>query len=77
MALTLPLVAAAGCNRGESEEAEKATSQRPPAPPAPPDRTAAADKDLRIMAAELAAAKACEMMRGQFRGLRGPSAPAS
>jgi hypothetical protein len=39
------------------------------------DRTAAADKDLRIMVAELAAAKACEMMRGQFRGLRGAKRP--
>ncbi len=75
VALTLPLVAAAGCNRGESEEAETATSQRPSPPPAQPDRTAAADKDLRIMVAELAAAKACEMMRGQFRPLRAAQHP--
>jgi hypothetical protein len=75
VALTLPMVAAAGCDRGESEEAETATSQPLRAPPAPPDRTAAADKDLRVMVAELAAAKACDMMRGQFRPLRAAERP--
>jgi hypothetical protein len=43
-----------------------------PSPPAAkaPVRGAVADTDLRVMLAELASAKACEMIRGQFRGLR-------
>jgi hypothetical protein len=39
-------------------------------PPAKPARGAVGDRDLRVMLAEVASAKACEMMRGQLRGLR-------
>jgi hypothetical protein len=51
-----------------------------PAPPPPPKanaplRGAAADTDLRVMLAELASAKACEMIKGQFRGLRDAKRP--
>jgi hypothetical protein len=63
---------ATGCSRDDGE-AEPAAVQPPP--PVPPDRKAAVDEDLRVMVAELAAAKACEMMRGQFRGLRGSDRP--
>jgi hypothetical protein len=48
-----------------------------PPPPAakPPIRGAAADADLRVMLAELASARACEMVRGQFVGLRAAERP--
>lgn len=65
------LVVVAGCTR------DKAQPPAPPPPPAakPPIRGAAADKDLRVMLAELASAKACEMIRGRFRGLRAAERP--
>ncbi|HSS00806.1 MAG TPA: hypothetical protein VLM79_27300 [Kofleriaceae bacterium] len=50
----------------------------PPAPPPPPPkavapiRGAAGDADLRVMLSELASAKACTMIKGQFRPLRAP-----
>jgi len=51
----------------------------PPAPPPPqakpPLRGAVGDTDLRVMVAELASAKACTMMKGQFRALRAPDEP--
>jgi hypothetical protein len=72
LALGLALTAT-GCSRDDEEQAEPAAVQPPP--PEPPDRKAAVDEDLRVMVAELAAAKACEMMRGQFRGLRGSDRP--
>ena len=42
----------------------------PPPPPDKPIRGAAGDADLRVMLAEIASAKACEQIRGSFRGLR-------
>jgi hypothetical protein len=62
-------VALASCHRGDPD---------PPAPPAPPPkavaplRGAAGDAELRVMLAELASAKACSMVEGQFRPLRAP-----
>jgi hypothetical protein len=49
----------------------------PPPPPlaAVPTRGAAGDTDVRVMVTELAAAKACVMLRGSFHGLRAPDAP--
>lgn len=46
--------------------------QKPVAPPVPdkPIRGAAGDQDLRVMLAEIASAKACEMIRGSLRGLK-------
>ena len=38
----------------------------------PVERGAAGDEDLRVMLSELASAKACELVRGQFRPLRDP-----
>src|SRR5690349_83258 len=51
----------------------------PPTPPPPepkqPVRGAVGDADLRAFVSELASAKACELMRGQFRPLRAPDRP--
>ncbi len=38
-------------------------------------RGAVGDEDLRVMLAEVASAKACDLMRGQFRGLRAAERP--
>ena len=51
----------------------RAHTSRPDVPVATPvERGASGDADLRVMLAELASAKACEMIRGQFRPLRAP-----
>lgn len=66
----IALAVSIGCKRQETP---------PPPPPSAakaPIRGAAADTDLRVMLAELASAKACEMIRGQFRGLRAAERPA-
>lgn len=49
----------------------------PPEPPraVAPLRGAAGDSDLRVMLAELAASRACAMIRGGFHGLRAPERP--
>jgi hypothetical protein len=62
----------AGCSR-EHDRSSPASSP-PPAAKAPL-RGAAADADLRVMLAEVASAKACEMIRGKFRGLRAADRP--
>jgi hypothetical protein len=50
-----------------------------PLPPAPevrtPVRGAAGDADLRVMLAEIASSKACEMIEGAFRPLKGKEDP--
>jgi hypothetical protein len=54
---------------------------RPEPPPRPPPaakapvRGAVGDQDLRVMLGDVASAKACEMIRGQFRGLRDAERP--
>lgn len=69
LVLLLALATVLGCKREESAPA-------PPPPAAhPPIRGAAADTDLRVMLAEIASAKACEMIRGQYRGLRAAERP--
>ena len=71
VASAMLLGASTTCNR----------SSPPPAPPPPPPQAkpvthaAVADDDLRVMVAELAASKACTMIRGQFRPLRDPQRP--
>lgn len=51
----------------------------PPLPPPPevrpPVRGAAGDQDLRVMLAEIASSKACEMIRGAFRPLKATGDP--
>jgi hypothetical protein len=48
----------------------------PPAPEVrPPVRGAVGDQDLRVMLAEIASSKACEMIKGAFRALKGSEDP--
>src|SRR5688572_17177177 len=48
----------------------------PPAPEVrPPVRGAVGDQDLRVMLAEIASSKACEMIKGSFRPLQGTKDP--
>jgi hypothetical protein len=53
-------------------ESDRPPPAPPPPPPAakPPLRGAAGDAELRVMLAELASAKACSLIKGQFRPLR-------
>jgi hypothetical protein len=46
-----------------------------PKPAKAPVRGAVGDQDLRVMLAELASSKACEMIEGSYRGLRGSDDP--
>src|SRR5262245_46556450 len=62
-----------GCSRDEPAKKPPAASEV--RPPAQPVHVAAQDDDLRVMVAELAAEKACTLIRGQFRGLRDPERP--
>ena len=55
---------------GKKEEAAP-----PPPPPEKPIRGAVGDSDLRVMLAEVASSRACEMMRGTLRGLRAEQNP--
>jgi len=59
----------AGCHREPEKQPPPAAE---PAQPKPPLRDAVGDRDLRAMLAELAASKACDMIRGSFRALRAP-----
>ena len=47
----------------------------PAAPAAQPRRVATQDDNLRVLVAELTAARACEMIKGQFRGLKDKEDP--
>jgi hypothetical protein len=60
-----------GCRHREDEAETK--SAIPAAKQ--PERTAAKDEDLRVMLAELAAHKACKLIKGLFRGLRDSKRP--
>jgi hypothetical protein len=60
-----------GCDR--RKDAAEQASAIPAAKQ--PERTAAEDEDLRVMLAELAAHKACTLIRGLFRGLRDSKRP--
>jgi hypothetical protein len=67
--LLLSSLVAAACS--------KTAQEPPPAPPPPPAakapiRGAVGDANLRVMLSELASAKACAMIEGQYRGLRAP-----
>jgi hypothetical protein len=56
--------------------AEQNAQAAEPIPSAKPvERGAVGDSDLRIMLTELASAKACQLIRGQFRPLRAPDRP--
>jgi hypothetical protein len=69
-ALMIGVVLFAACHRDRPEQ--------PPPPataPKPPVRGAAGDEDLRVMLAEIASSKACDMIEGQFLPLRAPDRP--
>jgi hypothetical protein len=59
-----------GCKRDEP-----APAPPPPAAARAPIRDVAGDKDVRALIADLASAKACEQIRGRFRGLRAAERP--
>lgn len=59
-------LALAACSSGGG-----APAPEPPQPPPAPQRTAAEAHDLRLMMAELAAARACKRLEGTFRPLTG------
>jgi hypothetical protein len=59
----------------EQEPAPAQQQQQPPPAAKQPERGAAGDGDLRVMLSDLASAKACTMIRGQFRALRAPDRP--
>jgi hypothetical protein len=59
-----------GCHQGSDHP----YGGKPAPPPAKqPSRVAVQDDDLRVMVAEIASAKACDLIRGQFQGLRDPA----
>ncbi|MBZ0231375.1 MAG: hypothetical protein K8M05_03430, partial [Deltaproteobacteria bacterium] len=63
-ALALTLLITAACRDRE---------ERPPPPPEPPPepiRVAAGDRDLRVLLAEVAEGRGCELLKGKFRPLR-------
>ncbi|MES1177544.1 MAG: hypothetical protein ABUL62_24690 [Myxococcales bacterium] len=70
--LTFALVCfPSACKTTPSPEPSASAAQ--PIPSAKPvERGAVGDNDLRVMLTELASAKACELVRGQFRPLRAP-----
>ncbi|HEX3855250.1 MAG TPA: hypothetical protein VHW01_30010 [Polyangiaceae bacterium] len=73
--LLAAIAVCAACGKAPSDT--KASSALDPIPSAKPvERGAVGDSDLRIMLTELASAKACELVRGQFRPLRAPDRPA-
>jgi hypothetical protein len=70
--LSMYLVVVLACKHEEPKP-------KPEAPPPPaaqaPIRGAVGDHDLRVMLADVASAKACEMIEGQFRGTRDKDRP--
>ena len=66
-------VSTSACHQTPTDQNATATVPAPSAKPV--ERGAVGDSDLRIMLTELASAKACELVRGQFRPLRAPDRP--
>jgi hypothetical protein len=75
--VALVLSSSAACSRdahvAHVDSAPASAAQVPTAKPV--ERGAAGDGDLRVMLAEVASAKACELVRGQFRPLRAVDRP--
>jgi hypothetical protein len=61
---------ASACKGNTSADERKGMEPAPSARPV--ERGAVGDADLRVMLTELASAKACQLVRGQFRPLRAP-----
>jgi hypothetical protein len=66
------IVSLAGCTRPDPPGQRAAAA---PTVARSVERGAAGDRDLRVMLAEVASARACELMRGQFRALRAVDRP--
>jgi hypothetical protein len=64
---TISIVLAATLSFACSKKQEPAP---PPPPPSKPVRGAVGDDNLRVMLAEIASSRACDMIRGSFRALR-------
>ena len=62
------ICAVAACSRDRAPP--RPAPQPEPAATSEPIREAAGDTGVRVLLAEVASAKACEMIRGRFRGLR-------
>jgi len=62
------------CERSAQSD-EKKPATEPVASAKPVERGAVGDGDLRVLLAELASARACELVRGQFRPLRALDRP--
>jgi len=74
VALAVLVASSTACHSAPSIEQSAAATE--PVPSAKPvERGAVGDSDLRVMLTELASAKACELVRGQFRPLRAPDRP--
>ena len=72
--LTVLSLSSGACERSAQLDEKKPAAE--PIPSAKPvERGAVGDGDLRVLLAELASAKACELMRGQFRPLRAIDRP--
>ena len=61
-----------GCTRDRDEDNPPPPNVGPAVLPETPIRGASAERDLRVMLAEIASSKACTMMKGQYRNLRAP-----
>jgi hypothetical protein len=71
-AVVVVLAGLIGCqHRDESSRAEADPPKQPPPKPAVV-RGAAGDEDIRLLLADVASAKACDLIRNQFRGLLAP-----
>jgi len=61
--------------RGAHDDGKRGAAAEPVEVAKPAERGAVGDSDLRAMLAEIASAKACEFVRGQFRPLRAVDRP--
>jgi hypothetical protein len=75
LALVTVLSLSTGACERSAQGDEKKPAAEPVPVPKPVERGAVGDSDLRVLLAELASAKACELMRGQFRPLRALDRP--
>src|SRR5258705_1350538 len=70
-AIVVVIAGLVGCqHRDESPPPNKKPAALQPKPKVV--RGAAGDEDVRLLLADIASAKACELIRNQFRGLRAP-----
>jgi len=75
LALAAALASSSSACHPAPDVAQKAHATEPLPSAKPVERGAVGDSDLRIMLTELASAKACQLIRGQFRPLRAADRP--